>query len=72
MFLSFVFTALCVAVGVKGRIVNFEDAGAVADEFGLETAWNNGRIMNETLNSLEPGQRKQILFSQNINLLFLF
>ena len=55
MFLRFVFTALCVAVGVKGRIVNFEDAGAVADEFGLETAWNNGRIMNETLNSLEPG-----------------
>ena len=47
-----------VAVCVQGKVVNYEEEGGVADDFGLETAWNNGRIMNQTLNSLQQGQNK--------------
>ena len=56
MFSQGFFPVLCLLnVGVQCDIINFEDRGAIADDFGLETAWTNGRIMNETLSSLEPG-----------------
>ena len=38
-----------------GRVVNFEDEGALPDDFANEVAWSNGRLMNETLASLMPG-----------------
>ena len=50
-----VFTFVSLFIGINCKIINFEEKGAIADDFGLETAWNNGRIMNETLSSLEPG-----------------
>lgn len=38
------------------RVVDFEkDALAVPDDASLSTAWDNGRIMNATLNRLMPG-----------------
>ena len=37
------------------RVVNFEDEGALPDDFANEVAWSNGRLMNETLASLMPG-----------------
>lgn len=40
---------------VRGRIVDFEEYGGIADDMSNERAWQNGRLMNETLNSLEPG-----------------
>ena len=40
---------------VQGRIVDFEEYGGIADDMSNERAWQNGRLMNETLNSLEPG-----------------
>jgi len=38
-----------------GRVVNFEDEGALPDDFANEVAWSNGRLMNQTLASLMPG-----------------
>ena len=38
-----------------GRVVNFEDEGALPDDFANEVAWSNGRLMNLTLASLMPG-----------------
>ena len=40
---------------VYGRIVDFEEYGGVAEDMSNERAWENGRLMNESLNSLEPG-----------------
>merc|ERR1711936_819941 len=39
----------------NGKVVNFEDAGGLPDDFANEAAWNNGRLMNLTLASLMPG-----------------
>ena len=60
MFIFYFCATIYVAVVVQGKVVNYEDEGAVADDFGLETAWKNGRLMNQTLNSLQPGQNKFI------------
>ena len=38
-----------------GRVVNFEDEGALPDDFANEVAWSNGRLMNQTLSTLLPG-----------------
>ena len=35
--------------------MDFEEYGGIADDMSNERAWQNGRLMNETLNSLEPG-----------------
>ena len=43
---------------VQGRIVDFEEYGGIADDMSNERAWQNGRLMNETLNLLEPGPAK--------------
>merc|ERR1712110_554643 len=40
---------------VHGKIVDFEEYGGIADDMSNERAWENGRLMNESLNSLEPG-----------------
>ena len=38
--------------------MDFEEYGGIADDMSNERAWQNGRLMNETLNSLEPGPAK--------------
>ena len=43
---------------VQGRIVDFEEYGGVAEDMSNERAWENGRLMNETLNALQPGLKK--------------
>ena len=50
---------------VHGKIVDFEEYGGIADDMSNERAWENGRLMNESLNSLEPG-----LF-RNVNVLMM-
>ena len=60
MFILYFCATIFVAVGVHGNVVNYEEVGGLADDFGLETAWNNGRILNQTLSSLQPGQNKFI------------
>ena len=35
--------------------MDFEEYGGVAEDMSNERAWENGRLMNESLNSLEPG-----------------
>ena len=40
---------------VQGRIVDFEEYGGIAEDMSNDRAWENGRLMNETLNSLQPG-----------------
>jgi len=35
--------------------VDFEEYGGIAEDMSNERAWENGRLMNESLNSLEPG-----------------
>ena len=52
------FTLALLIVGITGKLVNFEEHGAIADDLGLDIAWKNGGVMNETLNSLQPGQGK--------------
>jgi len=49
------FTLALLIVGITGKLVNFEEQGAIADDLGLDIAWKNGGVMNETLNSLQPG-----------------
>ena len=50
---------------VDGKIVDFEEYGGIADDMSNERAWENGRLMNESLNSLEPG-----LF-RNVNVMMM-
>ena len=55
----------------ESRVINFEEAGAAPDDLSNDIAWINGRLMNETLNSLAPGYTQQyfnifILFSGDI------
>ena len=35
--------------------MDFEEEGGLPDDFANEAAWENGRLMNKTLASLEPG-----------------
>lgn len=40
---------------VGARVVDFEDAGARAEDSSDEACWHNGRLMNATLAGLQPG-----------------
>ena len=48
------FTLALLIVGITGKLVNFEEQGAIADDLGLDIAWKN---------SLQPGQGKHFEFS---------
>ena len=50
---------------VQGRIVDFEEYGGIADDMSNERAWQNGRLMNETLNSLEPGLFRNVMYNDD-------
>ena len=65
MYVLYFCATIYISVVVDGKVVNYEDEGAVADNFGLETAWNNGRIMNQTLNSLQPGENEFMKYNYN-------
>ena len=56
------FTVFFLLCRVHGRIVDFEEYGGIADDMSNERAWQNGRLMNETLNLLEPGPAECTLF----------
>ena len=56
------FTVFFLLYRVHGRIVDFEEYGGIADDMSNERAWQNGRLMNETLNLLEPGPAECTLF----------
>ena len=61
-------------VGIHGKLVNFEEQGAIAEDLGLDIAWKNGNIMNETLKSLQPGLTNHFqywLFSKIFSYLFI-
>ena len=56
------------------KLVNFEEQGAIAEDLGLDIAWKNGKIMNETLKSLQPGLTNHFqywLFSKIFSYLFI-
>ena len=49
------FSILYLLGRAESRLVNFEDAGALAEDMSNDAAWANGKLMNETLNALLPG-----------------
>ena len=53
--------AVCVAAwavaAASGKVVDFETAGAKADDAAESVEWANGRLLNQTLNSLQEGDR---------------
>merc|ERR1711970_1202420 len=40
---------------VSGHLVDFETEGAMAEDLTDIAAWHNGRLLNETLGNLQPG-----------------
>jgi len=40
---------------LQARLIDFEDVGGIPEDLSDATAWHNGRLLNETLNSLLPG-----------------
>jgi len=55
MILSYCLSLLVCATSVFGAIKNFEELGAKPDDNSYETALANGKLLNETLNSLSVG-----------------
>ena len=57
----FVLVSISISISISAcgaAEVNFEtDRGAKADDDSLDTAWANGKILNETLASLKPGDK---------------
>ena len=69
-------SAILFIVTAQGKIVNFEEYGGVANDMSNLRAWENGRLMNESLNSLEPGHLLFLLVvsitNQDWELLIIF
>lgn len=51
LFILGLFASSCLA----GRVIDYESLGAIADTVSLDMLWANGRLLNETWNSLQPG-----------------
>ena len=46
---------LLLIVVVTSEVVNFESIGGIPEARDLDTCWKNGRLLNDTLNRLLPG-----------------
>merc|ERR1719348_1590510 len=40
---------------VSSALIDFESVGGIPEDLSEVTAWHNGRLLNQTLNSLQPG-----------------
>jgi len=42
-------------VAASSRIVDFSEIGGIHDDHTNQTSWNNGQLLNRTLNDLQSG-----------------
>lgn len=50
----FVFLLLAIPI-ISGRLINYEEEGAIPDDESERASWTNGILMNKTLGLLQPG-----------------
>ena len=46
---------LALAISTKASLLNFLEVGALPNDLSDIAAWHNGRLLNETLALLQPG-----------------
>jgi hypothetical protein len=56
----------------QAAIINFEAAGAIAEDPTLDTCWHNTNIMNKTFAALQPGLFFFLMFIFSAHRLFSF
>ena len=48
---------LALAISTKASLLNFLEVGALPNDLSDIAAWHNGRLLNETLALLQPGDQ---------------
>ena len=49
------FLLMILAISTKASLLNFLEVGALPNDLSDIAAWHNGRLLNETLALLQPG-----------------
>ena len=51
------FLLMILAISTKASLLNFLEVGALPNDLSDIAAWHNGRLLNETLALLQPGDQ---------------